>query len=102
MSEKMLVSEDQAIELLAFLVTSSRGVIDEPELYGSFRLMDASSRLLGFMLESSEQEDKEFLSELKDRIDTGKMLMMTNEEEYVAFTEDIVKTVTQWLKYSAS
>lgn len=102
MSDKMVLSEDQAIELLAFLVTSSRGVIDEPELYGSFRLMDASSRLLGFMLESGEYEDKEFLAELKDKIDTGKMLVMSDEAEYVAFTEDIVKTVTRWLKSSKS
>jgi len=101
MTEKMIISENQATELLAFLVTSSRGVIEEPELYGSFRLMDAASRLLGFMLESRKQADEEFLQQLKDKIDSGKMLVMSDEEQYLAFTEDVVRSVTQWLKANA-
>ncbi len=102
MTEKLIISENQGNELLAFLVTSSRGVIEEPELYGSFRLMDAASLLLGFMLESGKQADEEFLQQLKNRIDTCKMLVMSDEEQYLAFTEDVVRSVTQRLKAQAS
>lgn len=98
MAEKMLLSEDQAMELLAFLVVSSRGVIDEPSLYGSFRLMDAAGRMLGFILDNGKVSDEDALRRMKERIDEGKMQMMTDEQGYVAFTEEMVRVVTKTLK----
>lgn len=98
MSDKMVVSENDAMELLAFLVTSSRGVIDEPELYGSFRLIDAASRLLGFILKSGTAQNDSYLMQMKDRIDTDKMLMMTDTDAYKDFVEGMVREIARELK----
>lgn len=98
MSENLVLSEDNAVELLAFLATSARGVLDEPELYGSFRLIDAASRLLGFILDSGKASDEAGLRKLKEQIDDHKLLMMTDEAAFRAFLDDMVREVTLELK----
>jgi Family of unknown function (DUF6092) len=41
----MVLSEDEALELLAFLVTAARTQLDEASEYGSLRLLTAANRL---------------------------------------------------------
>jgi hypothetical protein len=41
----MVLTEDEALELLAFLVTGARTQLDEASEYGSLRLLTAANRL---------------------------------------------------------
>jgi Family of unknown function (DUF6092) len=41
----MVLTEDEALELLAFLVTAARTQLDEAPEYGSLRLLTAAGRL---------------------------------------------------------
>jgi Family of unknown function (DUF6092) len=41
----MVLSEDEALELLAFLVTAARTQLEEASEYGSLRLLTAANRL---------------------------------------------------------
>jgi hypothetical protein len=43
--DKLVLSEAEAIELLAFLLSASRTQIDEPRIYGSMRLLTAAEKL---------------------------------------------------------
>lgn len=47
--ESMVLTEDEALELLAYLVTAARTQIDEAAEYGPFRLLSAAQRLAGFI-----------------------------------------------------
>jgi len=85
MKQRMMLTEDDVFELLAFLATSARLCVDEPKLYGTFRLVDAASRLLGFVLKSDQSEDKQSLQQLKDEIDEKKFLLTTDQEGYFKF-----------------
>ena len=58
MSERTVVSEDEAYELLAHLVASAELCIREPYYYGTFRLIDAASKLMGFMLQNGGDGDR--------------------------------------------
>lgn len=98
MNQTKVLSEDQAFELLTFLVTSARGCIDEPESYGTFRLIDGASRLLGFLLESEGVEDKEFYRQLKEEIDEKKFTQMTDEEGYFQMLRDVTAKMGKQLK----
>jgi hypothetical protein len=98
MEQRMMLTEDDVLELLAFLVTSARLCVDEPKLYGTFRLVDAASRLIGFVLENDRLEDKQPLQQLKDEIDEKKFLMTTDQEEYVQFLDDLTRKVARELK----
>lgn len=98
MKDNMVLSEDNAIELLAFLVTSAQGVVNEPELYGSFRLIDAASRLLGFILGTGRSTNPAVLQRIRDSIEDNKMRMVTDEQGYLAFLDDIVRMTAKELK----
>jgi len=98
MSQRMVVSEDEAFELLVFLITSARGCVDEPKLYGTFRLVDAASKLIGFVLENHPERSEAFLRDLKQEIDERKLSLMTDQEGYIEFLGDITRKVAQELK----
>jgi hypothetical protein len=59
--------KNDLILLVSFLLTSARGLYDEPADYGTFRLIDSAGRLLQIM-ESHGMSD-EFLNRLKQNID---------------------------------
>ena len=101
MEQRTMLTEEDIFELLAFLITSARLCVDEPKLYGTFRLVDAASRLLGFALESDQLEDKQSLQQLKDEIDEKKFLMTTDQEGYVQFLDDLTRKVARGLKERA-
>ncbi len=98
MSQRMVLSEDAAFELLVFLITSARGCVDEPKLYGTFRLVDGASKLIGFVLENHPQRSEGFLRDLKEEIDERKLSLMTDREGYIEFLSDITRKVGQELK----
>ncbi len=101
MNQTKVLSEDEAFELLAFLVTSARGCVDEPETYGTFRLVDAASRLLGFLLKGEEVQDREFYSHLKEEIDEKKFWVDTDVEAYFNFLSEVTRKVAKRLKRRA-
>lgn len=98
MSQRMVLSEDAAFELLVFLITSARGCVDEPKLYGTFRLVDGASKLIGFVLENHPEQSEGFLRDLKEEIDERKLSLMTDREGYIEFLSDITRKVGQELK----
>jgi hypothetical protein len=44
MSENFVLTEDEALELLAFLVTAARTQVDKPHEYGPLRLLTAAKK----------------------------------------------------------
>ncbi|GAA4244704.1 DUF6092 family protein [Dactylosporangium darangshiense] len=45
----MVLTEDEALELLTYLVTAARTQLDEAAEYGPLRLLTAAQRLAGYM-----------------------------------------------------
>jgi hypothetical protein len=101
-SERMVVSEEDLYRLLSFLTASAHLCVDEPRLYGTFRLIDAASRLIGFALEGGQLGDDQFLREFKQDVDKRKLLLMTNEQAYSQFLEDATRRIAREMKRRAS
>lgn len=80
-----VLNEEQALQLIAFLTSAAEISIHEPTYYGTFRLIDAASRLITFMLEHDPPRSGEFLRELKTELDTKKVWMMWDREAYFEF-----------------
>jgi hypothetical protein len=59
--ESTVLTEDQAIELLAYLVTAARTQIDEASEYGPMRLLTAAQRLAVFAAPRVSTETRELL-----------------------------------------
>ena len=49
MASAVVLTEDEALELLAFLVTAARTQMDEAAEYGLLRLLTAAGRLAAFI-----------------------------------------------------
>lgn len=59
--------KEELFNLTAYMITSARGLYDEPADYGTFRLLDSAGRLLAIM-ESQGLSDP-FLTDLKGAVD---------------------------------
>lgn len=62
MPEKLVLSEDEALELLSFLVMSARTQVDEPHEYGPLRLLTAAGRLGDFIKDRVTPETQQLLN----------------------------------------
>jgi len=46
------MDEKEIIKMFIYMVTSARGCVDEPKIYGSFRLIDSISKLYSILKEN--------------------------------------------------
>jgi uncharacterized protein DUF6092 len=97
-TDQMVLTEDQAFDLLAFLFSAAELCLVEPTYYGTFRLVDAASRLMGHMLEHNPERSGEFLRRFKEEVDTKKAWMMWDREAYYAFLRGAPAVVAAELK----
>jgi Family of unknown function (DUF6092) len=64
----LVLSEDDALELLAFLVTAARTQVDEAPEYGPLRLLTAAQRLSAAVLDRVSPATRQVLTEVLTQI----------------------------------
>ena len=89
MTSAGIIIEDDAYELLAFLLASAELTAVEPGYYGTFRLLDGALRLMEAMLRSSRGAQDAWLAGFHKRLDTetasaSPSLWSTERERYLA------------------
>ncbi len=87
--------EQKFFELVGYMVTSARNLLDETPLYGPFRLVDAVSRLVGILEEEGISSPR--LSSLRERIEAGKYSVADDPEGFRCFLEGLVQAVVEFL-----
>src|SRR5262245_252482 len=92
-----VLTEQEAVDLVAYLAASAELSVIEPELYGSFRLVDAAARVLARLAERGAEERRESYARLRDEIERKKLLMMWEPESYVAFVRELPADVVERL-----
>jgi hypothetical protein len=85
MSNHFVMTETEALKLLAYLTSSADISLFEPELYGPFRLIDAASQLAGCVLANDPGERREFWAALKTEIDQKKVWLMFDRPGFREF-----------------
>ena len=83
---------DELLVLVGFLLTSARGLLDEPQSYGPARLFDAAGRLLAIMDERGVLDDS--LREIRVLIDEERFGAWA-EEDRLAKLDDIAVRWTE-------
>ena len=72
MPSTMVLTEDEALELLAFLITAARTQLDEAAEYGPLRMLTAAGRLADFIAERASPGTRGLLAgPLKDLPDAA-------------------------------
>jgi len=84
------------LKLFCYMATSARGCVDEPKLYGPFRLVDCLERLISLLEEEGLTDD--FLREEREKIARDKYLLMEDEEGFIKFLDELVLNFTRKLK----
>jgi len=97
-SPELVVSEDDVLELMAYLLASAELCMSEPYHYGSFRLLDGASRLAGYAIGGGRARDEAWLAALKREIDDHKGLLMWDREAYVAYLQEVTGKVAEHIK----
>lgn len=85
-------------DLAVFLATSARGCVEEPHLYGPFRLIDALSRLIELSKYAACIKEDPFLARMKRVIDEKKFLVVSDREAFKAFLDSLVGEFAKELK----
>jgi hypothetical protein len=80
------MTDENAFRLATFLVTAARDVVDEPAIYGPFRMIDAVDRLMAGVF------DDEFLTAMKPELETQKLKVMDDRDGFVAWLDDLAAT----------
>jgi Family of unknown function (DUF6092) len=76
---------DRLFEHALYLVASARDCLDEPLIYGPFRMIEGVSRLIAAFPED------EFLREQKLVIDREKYEVMGDRDRFAAWLDEILK-----------
>jgi len=76
-----VLNEDEALELLAFLVTAARTQVDEAPEYGPMRLMMAAARLVETLQSRATVSTRTFLTSVADRM-PGLATPMSDAQDY--------------------
>ena len=92
------MGNEYLFELALFLATSARNCIDEPPLYGPFRLLDALSRLADFPEHDESLDEDPFLKEAKAFVDEKKFLVTTDVEGFTRAADELVERFAKELK----
>ena len=101
MSEKMVLAESEAVELLAFLITAARCLLEEPADYGAMRLLDAAERLCLFGQGKASPEAQELFAHIIDR--SPEIQGFINQRErYANELDSLCHSVAQFLVTSSN
>lgn len=85
----------EAHKLLCYMATSARNLVGEPPMYGPFRLVDASSRLIDIL--EQQGVDDSTLMKARDLIEEKKYLVMNDEDAFVEFLDELVMLLAKGL-----
>lgn len=83
---------DELLLLVGFMLTSARGLVEEPKSYGPSRLLDAAGRVLDTMEEHGMLDQS--LQEIKAQIDDERFGPM-DDEGFVARLDDLAVNWTE-------
>jgi hypothetical protein len=81
--------ENRLFELVAYLVSCSRLSLDEPPIYGSFRLIEAVGRLVDAADALSIPVDQE-IRDAREQIENNKLLMIDDHDAYRAWLDRLL------------
>jgi hypothetical protein len=90
---------DDLFLLLGYLLTSARGLADEPKGYGPFRLLDAAGRLLEIMEEHEMGDD--FTKRALEQIDKVRF-GPDDDERLLELADQLSQEFAEYLKAKGS
>jgi len=83
--------ERDLFDLVGYVLTSARNLLDETPLYGPFRLVDSASRLIAILDEAGMGSPR--LLTLRREIEAGKYSVMADGPAFREFLDGLVNSL---------
>ena len=87
MDDRMVLSENEVLDLLAFLVTAARTLIDEPVDYGPMRLLTAAQRVCETAASKCSRDLSQLMQTLMDEIPVSLARRNQDRPAFLAFLD---------------
>ena len=98
-SSQIGMTEDDALNLVAYLTASADISLREPELYGPFRLIEAAGQVAEAVLKNNPSEERRaFWESLQQEINTKSTWMMWDKAGFREFLQAMPGKVAEELK----
>jgi hypothetical protein len=81
---------DAVFDLVLYLVSCSRLALEEPTIYGSFRLLEAAARTIASF---DPEGTDDFLARQHESIEAGKLQVIERHAEYRAWLDDVLRVI---------
>ncbi|OAA87954.1 MULTISPECIES: DUF6092 family protein [Clostridium] len=85
---------EKLIELLAYIVSSAVGCLNEPKIYGSLRLIDTTQKIIELFNELNLVED-ENLNKIANIINEEKSLCMSDDAAFEKMLNSVSDKLVQ-------
>ena len=94
-SKTMVLTEAEALEFFAFLLSSARSQLDDPALYASMRLLTAAEELREFIRKRVSPETQALLADTDD-LTTRAQIYMSDLDAYTADLDELCRMTAQF------
>ena len=81
--------DDHLFDIILYLVTCARLSLDEPAIYGSFRLIEGACRLIDAVERLPGFEPDDFLRDQRESIDREKSRTVDDQAGYEAWLTEL-------------
>ncbi len=85
------------LDYMAYIVSSAKGCINEPKMYGPFRLVDSIEKFMN-LLTKYKLVDDEDINKVAEKIANEKFSVMTDEEKFIAMLDEVAFDLIDILK----
>ena len=93
--------EMQVASLVCYMITSARGLVGEPRIYGASRLIEAARRLISLAEQCGIRHAT--LLEVAGQIERYRLdALLDGEEEFTRFMDGLVEALVSWATESCA
>jgi hypothetical protein len=95
MAKKMVLTEDQAMELFTFFIVCARTQLDDPHHYASMRFLTAAEKVRDFISSHVSSETKKLLDESVDKTENAQIIM-NDTQAFATVLDELCTMVAQY------
>ncbi len=96
--EPVILTEDQAFDLLAFMLATAELNTTEPRGYATRRLIEASEQLAAAMASQSNSQSSKWLIEFRETLASALASRSADPDEFISFVRSITGEIAGELK----
>lgn len=97
MSDKAVITEADALRILAYLTASADTQLFEPDIYGPFRFVEAASQLASAVIDGDPGDSRAFWEDVHSTLEDNKFRVIWDRPGFREFVNETPRSVAEEL-----